>query len=426
MGIAYKVPQFTLSSLILDDDEAHARSNCHSSIVSNIPPTEVLHTIVNQEHELNDEGWHGTALHYAVEKGALEAARRLLENGATIDKLDSEGVIPLGLRSNQDMMKLLVHHGASLYDHFSRNILNCIRWDIEVFTDIVSAYPGNPERGLPNTTPAFLPTAFDARGSIECQQMAISPVHLVSILGTKFDLNRELGSEISIMHLAVVNDPSSSFVLNSDLSFEETTPFPWHLQFWSSLSFLSSMFKHFRRKLKDEGLVRIAHLQPARGRSPLCRAVYGNEELLRNCLSLGADIDFEGSPHGSALVLACAIGSLEAVRILVRAGASLSYKGQNGHKSVFTFCRSKSVRRWLLIERFKEQRRIEMRPNWEESESIRPWAGIAIARLKLVGDRSMCYHETLVDYAERLARMRKDWRGKVIPSICIEGIVYRS
>lgn len=412
--------------MIREASKAHVRSDSHSSIVSNIPPTEVLHTIVNQEHKLNDEGWHGTALHYAVDIDALEAVRLLLENGATIDKLDSNGVPPLCRTSNQAMVRLLVYHGASLYDHFSASIFNCITWDTQVFAGLVSAYTENPKKRLPDTVPAFLPTTFDTRGSIQCQQKAISPLHLVSILGTKFDLNRELGPEISIMHLAVVNDPSSSFVLNSDLSFEETTPFPWHLQFWSSLSFLSSMFKHFRRKLKDEDLVRIAHLQPARGRSPLCQAVYGNEELLRNCLSLGADIDFEGSPHGSALVLACAIGSLEAVRILVRAGASPSYKGQNGHKSVLTFCRSKSVRRWLLIERFKEQRRIEMRPNWEESESVRPWAGIAIARLKLVGDRSMRYHETLVDYAERLARMRKDWRGKVIPSICIDGIVYRS
>lgn len=402
------------------------RSNSCSSIATNIPPTEVLHTIVNQEHILDDENYSGTALHYAVGENNLQAVRLLLEHGAIIDKADSKGRTGLLKSLDEEMTKLLVHHGTSLVDHFQHDIFDSLTWDVDVFTAMISAYSRTTSHHPLGTIPAFLSTIHDTRGTIECTEVELLPVHLVSIMEADIDLNRDLGSGRSIMHLAIVNKSSSTFVLNNDLSLEDTAPFPWHLAFWSSLSFLGSMFRHFKRKLKDEDFVRIAHLQPARGLSPLCWAASWEEETIRNCLSLGADVDFEGSPHGSALILACAIGSLEAVRILVQAGASLSYQGRHGHKNVFTFCRSKDVRRWLLVERFTEQRRIDTRPQWRNSEGLRPWAGTAMARLKLVGDRAMCYHETLMDYAGRLARMRMEWRGKVIPPICIDGFVYGS
>lgn len=148
-------------------------------------------------------------------------------------------------------------------------------------------------------------------------------------------------------------------------------------------------------------------------------------EFVRNCLDLGADVDFEGSPHGSALIIACACGLLEPAQALVKAGASLSYRG-TGHKSVFTFCRSKVVRRWLLVERYTEQRRIAMGQHWENGKVTRSPARIAVARLKLVGQRAMWYNETMIDYAGRLSQMRKWWRGKVVPPICMEGIEYIS
>lgn len=146
--------------------------------------------------------------------------------------------------------------------------------------------------------------------------------------------------------------------------------------------------------------------------------------IMENCLSLGANIEFEGSPHGSALIVAAACGYLDAVRLLVRAGARLSYDSENGLRSVFTYCRSKAVRYWLLVERFTEQRGITMEPHWGTGNEVKLWSGPAVARLKLVGDRARCCYESSLEYAERLASMRKEWRGKRIPTICMEGIVY--
>lgn len=407
---------------------SHTISNSGSgSTVTNVPCTEVLHKIVNKVCKLNRKEY-GTALHSAALKNNVSAARLLLEHGAAIDTLSSTGETALRMASSPEMITLLVHYGASLVDHFSHGWLDCISWDIKLFNTLVSAYSEvKTTQDQVDGIPTFLPTIFHTRGSISCSNSFISPPHLVSFLRAGLDLTLELGSEISPMHLAIANRASSTFVLNSNPNLETMTPFPWHIELSSDLTFLHSMFRQYRRRLAAGDFVRIANLQPARGWSPLCIAARSCElELMRNCLCLGAEVDFEGSPHGSALVLACACGFLGAVRLLVQAGARLSYQGQNGHRSVFTFCRSKEVRRWLLVERFTEQRRIDTRPHWGNGERVRPWAGTAIARLKLVGDRAMFYHETLMEYAGRLARMRKEWRGVVIPPICIDGIVYRS
>lgn len=398
-----------------------------TSTATNTPPSEVLCTVINQEHPLDERGSHGTALHFAAHMNNVPAARLLLANGAAIDKLDSSGRNALMMAPSQAMATLLVRHGASLVGHFSSDITKCSGWRIQWFADITSVYPGaSIGHDRPSTTPAFLVDTYDTRGTIDCTRLTITPAHLATLLKTNVNLKQEFGIDRSLMHLAIASQASSTFVLNSELGLEGTTPFPWHMSFWNELPFLLFMFRHFRKKLSDTDFVRIAHLQPTRGRSPLCLAsIIHNIELMHNCLSLGADVDFEGSPHGSALILAAGCGDLEAVRILVRAGASLSYTGRKGHKSVFTLCRSTAIRRWLLVDRFTEQRRIDTGPFWGNDETVRTRAGTATARLKLVGNRAMCYHETMIEYAGRLAWMRKEWRGKVIPPICMEGIVHR-
>lgn len=397
------------------------------SIATSIPQSQVLRIVVNQEIELNDDGWRGTALHCAVKENSVEAARILLESGAVIDKPDSRGLTALMMTKTQDMVTMLVRHGASLVHHFSGHILDFLNMD-PLFSSLVYAYSDpNTWYNSPETIPKFLRTICDTRGRIDCETVTMRPPHLVHILEAGIKLDQELGSGMSLVHLALVDEASSTFVLNSNLSLELTLPFPWHLEFFTNPIFMTSKWRHFRAKLREEDFVRIAHLQPSRGFSPMCGATVQNEiEMIRNCLSLGADVDFEGSPHGSAVILASACGNVEAVRVLVRAGASLSYEGQNGHRNVFTFCRSRAVRRWLLVERFTEQQRVEVGSHWGDGEKVRPWAGTAVARLKLVGNRAMCYHETLMDYAEKLAKLRIEWRGKVIPPICLDGIIYRS
>lgn len=380
---------------------------------------------MDKEHQLNENGSSRTALQHAAEENNIAAARILLDKGAAIDKPNSDGKTALFMSDSPEMATMLVRRGASFSDHFSRDIYGWLGWDLELFEDMISVYSDRGGKDTRITNPSPLTALSDTRGSIECEEADIHPSHLVAILKARIDLHEDSGSERSLMHLAILNRTSSTFVLNSSSDLKETAPFPWHLVFWTQLSFMDSMFTHFRRKIGEKRLARIAHLQPTRGWSPLCRAAADHKTcVIQNCISLGADLDFEGCPHGSALVVASACGYLEVVRILVRAGASLSYHGQHGHKSVFDFCRSKVVRNWLLVDRFREHRTIDVRSHWGYGQETRPWAGTAVARLKLVGDRAMCCHETMMDYAERLAEIRKEWRGTVIPRVCMDGIIY--
>lgn len=176
----------------------------------------------------------------------VPAARLLLKNGAAIDKPDSEGQTALWIAKSQEMAALLVHHGASVVDHFSEQIIDLLGWRIEWFVDIVSVYSEtNNGYDKTGTGTAFLLDTYDTRGSMVCRLDTMTPVHVATILKTNVNLTQEFGPGRSPMHVAITNRASSTFVLNSDLAFEGTTPFPWHLVFWTDLAFLGSMFRHF-------------------------------------------------------------------------------------------------------------------------------------------------------------------------------------
>lgn len=397
-----------------------------SSDIASIPTETVLYTIINEEHKLDDEGWHGTALHSAARKNNTPAARLLLDSGAVVDKPDSNGRTPLYNSSSKEMMALLVRSGASLTEYFSFGITEWLDWGIDVFESFLSVcVDAQAATDTCDVSPVALFTLCEKREVRHCRPTRMKPPHLVAMLEAKINLNCDLGSERSLMHFAISEVATSTLVLNTEVGLDSAAPFPWELDFYKRPAFLGSMFKHFQRKLSTTDLARIAHLEPTSSWSPLCRAVTRSElMIMEGCLSLGASIDFEGSPHGSALIVAAACGYLDAVRLLVRAGARLSYDSENGRRSAFTHCRSKAVRHWLLVERFTEQRGIAMEPHWSTGNEVQLWSGTAVARLKLVGDRVRCCYESSLEYAERLAGMRKEWRGKRIPTICMEGIIY--
>ena len=57
---------------------------------------------------------HKAPLHQASSRGLLEAARLLLRYGAKVDVKDKKGKTPLQLAESDEMMKLLLEHGAVL------------------------------------------------------------------------------------------------------------------------------------------------------------------------------------------------------------------------------------------------------------------------------------------------------------------------
>lgn len=183
-----------------------------------------------------------------------------------------------------------------------------------------------------------------------------------------------------------------SALLENEL--QKMTPFPWHYDWlnFHEMAFLTSDFALYQQRLPYDTFKHLMNLEPERGISPLCRAASrGIMEIMENCLTMGADIDFEGCSLGSALMIACACGRLDAVKFLVQRGAAISYVGKAGLTSaVAAGRRSKTVIAWLLVGQFNEQRRLENGINassWSEDREVRQWSGIGKTDFRFEGAR---------------------------------------
>ncbi|KAI0837971.1 hypothetical protein F5Y06DRAFT_269495 [Hypoxylon sp. FL0890] len=111
-------------------------------------------------------------------------------------------------------------------------------------------------------------------------------------------------------------------------------------------------------------------------------------------------------------------GSFDAVKFLVRHQAEVYYTGKDGPVSILSLTDSKIIREWLLVKRFTESLMIESVGHQSElgqAPQERPWSGLAQARLRLVGKWEMQTHESSLDYARKLAKLRDRWKGEVVP-----------
>lgn len=124
----------------------------------------------------------------------------------------------------------------------------------------------------------------------------------------------------------------------------------------------SSLIKTFYRALPVPVARRLANTTPRLWYSPLCQAAASNEVSSAHfLLDHGAEIEMEGSPEGSPLMIACSFGRLNMVKLLVRRGARLEYTNdKGGYRSAFASMQSHPhLVKWFLRERFWEQRRFQ-------------------------------------------------------------------
>lgn len=317
------------------------------------------------------------------------------------------------------MAAQLLRLGASPTELYVRGPLSSlISWWGSTFPQMFPQYFGDDGPRSKLDMSMFV-TLSGSRCPTACEDINITPQHMSAFAGVGSDLTAEDDGGRSLMHCIICKDEAADVVLNWDYGVHRTTPFPWHLEWcaFGSIAILRSRFEAFRSKLAHETFRKILNLHPGRGWSPLCRAASLNlVDVMQNCLIMGAQIDFEGSPLGSALMVASACGSIDAVKLLVRSGAAICYNGFRGPTNIMALIQSGAVRRWLLVERFSEQHSIEAanRHSWSGcGTQPMPWSGVAQARLRLVGKRQMQPHESSHDYATRLGRIRREWQGKV-------------
>ncbi|SPO01932.1 uncharacterized protein DNG_04605, partial [Cephalotrichum gorgonifer] len=135
----------------------------------------------------------------------------------------------------------------------------------------------------------------------------------------------------------------------------------------------------------------------------------------------GADINLERSTEGTPLLTACSRGRLEAVKMLVGYGASVTYKCNGKVRSgVAAAARFPEIQRWLLVGRYTERRAL----GWGDPPrdpsagadpgEARPWSGIWSAAYRLQGtfaERRWGPKESRVEWLERAAELRRSFAG---------------
>lgn len=261
-----------------------------------------------------------------------------------------------------------------------------------------------------------------------CETPITRTEHISLLTEAGYDLVCEGDSGKSSMHEIICQDELAGFVLDNGYELFRTSPFPWHLEWWcfGNIAFLRSRFREFQQKLPRDAFRRILNLEPERGWSPLCRAASLDlVHIMDNCLSMGAEIDFEGCPVGSALMVATICGSINAVKFLVSRQASLHYIGKRGPIGVISLTEPNFIREWLLVKRFTEKLTIEPGSGQPPSNLVAQnnlWSGLAQARLKVVGKWARRWHESSLDHAKKLNALRNEWNGKVVP--IDDGLVY--
>lgn len=366
--------------------------------------------ILNRLSHQTFSGW--SAAHAASSLGNQSIVSFLVEEGSLIDGADVEGWTPLMRAKTADMARHLINLGAS-----TSSLCRCMHSDSlryltgEQFVDLYPIIISQLPKGFLIDSPPML-------GPAPLFEISIAPKDILELYAMNYPLLLEDESGRSLMHSIISQDNTSDVVLDADLGLPTTTPFPWHLS-WSylfRLPFLTTKFRKFQRKLSYDTFRTILNLEPSRGWSPLCRAASLDfPDIIANCLEMGAQIDFEGCPFGSAVMVASLCGSLGAVKFLVRNGASVSYTGPNGSRNCYALAGSPAIKSWLLSGRFMDQLSITAPGEDDERVQIQPWSGPVRAGVRLYGRREKSPTASMLDDAERLGLARKHWEGKVVP-----------
>ncbi|KAK0380216.1 hypothetical protein CLIM01_02441 [Colletotrichum limetticola] len=317
----------------------------------------------------------------------------LLQAGSNINCRDNTGATPMAEaceRGNSLAISALMDWDPDMLvkDHKGRNVLHYLFCSRET-----------------NERDSCRPALF-----IKFTQMGVRPSE-VDMFGC------------SALHLSMHNKCMTALLLNGNAQIQDERPIPWSSLFLNpyavNAACLITAFRLYRRKLSTQKFRTLLNLEVVGPRNPLCFAASrGQIQAMGNILSLGSLIDFEGCPEGSALMAASSAGTLESVIYLVRHGASISFQGHNHFRSAVKLAAtSPRVLRWLLVDRFTDQKKLDQfcHESTSLSTCLKPWSGIHKAEMVISGQWERQPYESSQQYWARLSNMTKDFRGKFLP-----------
>ncbi|KAK4217524.1 hypothetical protein QBC37DRAFT_479716 [Rhypophila decipiens] len=343
-------------------------------------------------------------LHSSINPLCLKTVEHLLASGAHINARDVHGFTPLRVAARAgeaEAFRLLLKHGADPH---------CLR------------ICGNG-------------ALEDCCRSLTEEWSVDKTEILLTLLRLGSNPDRPNVDKVTPTQILLRLHRSRGLFLGRTLSLESARPFYWKGYFMSAevIIFDDPQFHLIVRAYGKECLARVMNLYPAAGElGPLCLAAYHDSvAMMENLISIGADIEFEGCSHGTALMAACDYGRLSAVKFLVRRGARLAYfsrsqvdgNGTKMYRSAFQPARQHpGVLQWLLVRRHTEQMKITVgldradgsTPSEHTTQGLGYWSGPVPAGRRFRLDERRQEWESSINWLARVRRMRQDLDGKVV------------
>ncbi|KAK2732601.1 ankyrin unc44 [Colletotrichum kahawae] len=353
---------------------------------------QIIKILVTYGADLSD-GNAETPLHAAARNNFVEAVEYLLQVGANCSLRDADGFTPLMVavaEGNLDAANVLVSYGASLH-------------------------------------------VRDAHGTglLGICAKSKNPAALQWLLGLGLDPYEPNQQKLTPLHIALCNVYLSGLVLNYGFDLSNIVR-------GGGKDFLTESFSQTRvseslakllKRLPIEERLTLINLSPGDPFTPLCRAVVENNLSCASVLlKYGAKLDEEVASEGSALMLSCAYGRMDFVKMLVHLGASISYTsllddGQSVFRNALVFAEPfPEIVKWLLVERYASQRKLGGvdAEAMNVVEDMKPWAGICVAGYDVSGTGipvSRMARESSLDYVKRLEGIRRGLRGTVLAAV---------
>ena len=293
-------------------------------------------------------------LHIAAYKGHLPIVRMLLAYGAFVDCEDTNLATPLHYalyNSQRSMVQPLLEAGANPNAVDSRLNSPCI---IAAEHDEADALrillEGGADIQLRNWygETIFHVAAFTGAKNIFVSLWNDATMHY---LGTE-DARRQ-----TILLEAVCNTSiPMNYLVNLAPSAGAYESREYNILGVATTYRSTAEVRMLLHRTPTECLTKFLNYRAPVGGTPLyIAAIMSKLDTMTLLLDFGAQLEVEGSEHGTPLMAACATGRLAAVKFLVARGASTSYVKDGQVYSAFIAAKyHPKVKRWLLVGRFSE------------------------------------------------------------------------
>lgn len=303
-----------------------------------------------------------TPLHIAIDKGNFQIVEMLLGHGAFVDSVDGDFATPLhyAARGGETaIISLLLDAGANpnnlnsgLESPYMCAVLNGHVDSVRVLEKGGADTHLRNRYGKTVLHKAARSGAKNVLVSISMDPATRQDLDAENVLGQSFLFQAVRKPSIPMSYLLNLALPAKAYEARED-----------NLLNGAIEKRSTAEVKMLLRRVPTSLMLDLVNRRHYCTETPLFTAIrLSKVDLITLLLEAGAQLELDGSAHGTALMMACATGRLAAVKVLVARGARTSYVNDDG--LLFSaFAAAKNfplIRRWLLVGRFLEGSKLLM------------------------------------------------------------------